>query len=547
MVAIIKLKKLKHLWNNTKMYYPKNSFTRICVLLAFGGIATFAAMTLCSCGWITAQTDDEEVKDLEKDMRAEKRTTVFEKSLGRLGLMLKGYGVPETPVQSKNIGNETAEKSVPTDLYVMISTTISKIGKPLIFIPYDVQYVVGETTTGGNIQRIYPQMVIAGGITGFDQDMVEKEREMEAEGGWAGASGGGRVSAAGGLSRVTIDLSMMDYKTQVYFPGVITSNSICLRKDKLGWGVFAYYMGNGASFDYDLKHKQGVHAALRTVVEFSMIELLGKKFEVPYWKCIDGAEPDLPMAERLRDEFAYLPEDKQALKLKKILFLHGYDIQREIPVIQGFEEKIIRTEMANRRCSSMADLYIKLWSTVPIEKSSVRIAIEERYRLRDAREKQRLADAENKEKAIVAEQEKKQQDAAMQAKINSFRANIAGGDELFKKKKYDDAAVFYGKAAELFSGEAYPAQKLKEIQAIKDQAGAEVEQRISLYAEAERRFKSAEGSAFNQEAYKQALHTALAALSADPGNKKLSEMLKAINNKLDKYKTVLGAGKENEW
>jgi len=38
-----------------------------------------------------------------------------------------------------------------------------------------------------------------------------------------------------------------------------------------------------------------------------------------------------------------------------------------------------------------------------------------------------------------------------------------------------------------------------------------------------------------------------AALAADPGNKKLSEMLKAINSKLDKYKTVLGAGKENEW
>jgi hypothetical protein len=296
--------------------------------LAIAVCSIFIIQAMCSCSWITAGTDDEEVRDLEKDMRAEKRTTVFEESLIKLGLMLKGYGVPETPVQSKNIGNETAEKSVPTDLYVMVSTTISKIGKPLIFIPYDVQYVVGETTTGGNIQRIYPKVVVAGGITGFDQDMVEKEREMEAEGGWAGASGGGRLSAEGGLSRVTIDLSMLDYKTQVYFSGVVTSNSICLRKDKLGWGVFAYYMGNGASFDYSLRHKQGVHAALRTVVEFSMIELLGKMFEVPYWKCIDGAAPDARMMERIRDEFAYMPEDKQALKLKKLLFLHGCDVQK---------------------------------------------------------------------------------------------------------------------------------------------------------------------------------------------------------------------------
>ena len=529
------------------MEYQKINFARIGGLLAVAGCTALVALTLCSCGWITAQTDDEEVKDLEKDMRAEKRTTVFEQSLGRLGLMLKGYGVPDTPVQSKNIGNQTAEQSVPTDLYVMVATTISKIGKPLIFIPYDVQYVIGETTTGGNIQRIYPKVVIAGGITGFDQDMVEKEREMEAEGGWAGASAGGRLSAEGGLSRITIDLNMLDYKTQVYFPGVVTSNSICLRKDKLGWGVFAYYMGNGGSFDYDLKHKQGVHAALRTVVEFSLIELLGKMFEVPYWKCIEGAEPDLKMAERLRDEFAYLPEDKQALKIKKMLFLHGYDVQRDVPVIQGFEEKIIRTEMNNRKCSSMADLYIKLWNTVPIEKSAVRVAIEQRYRLREEREKQRITEAENKEKAAAAEQEKKQQDAAMQAKINSFHVNVASGDELFQKQKYDEAAVFYARAAELFSGEAYPAQKLKEIQTIKDKARAETDQRTNLYAEAERSFKSAENAAFNQAAYKQALQSVQAALAADPGNRKLTEMLKTINGKLDKYKTVLGAGKENEW
>ena len=529
------------------MHYPKISLVRICGFLAVAGGTACMALTLCSCAWMTAQTGDEEVKDLEKDMRAEKRTTVFEESLGRFGLMLKGYGIPDTPVQSKNIGNQTAEQSVPTDLYVMVATTVSKIGKPLIFIPYDVQYVIGETTTGGSIQRIYPKVVITGGITGFDQDMVEKEREMEAEGGWAGASGGGHVSAEGGLSRVTIDLSMLDYKTQAYFSGVVTSNSICLRKDKLGWGVFAYYMGNGASFDYDLKHKQGVHAALRTVVEFSLIELLGKMFEVPYWKCIDGAEPDLKMAERLRDEFAYLPEDKQAIKLKKMLFLHGYDVQRNVPVIQGFEEKIIRTEMNNRKCSSMADLYVKLWNSVPVEKSSVRVAIEERYRVREDREKQRVVEADNKIKAAAAEQDKKQQEAAMQAKINSFHANVSSGDELFRKQKYDEAAGFYAKAAELFSGEAYPRQKLNEIQAIKDKAKAEVDQRSNLYAEAERAFKAAENSAFNQAGYKQALQSVQAALAADPGSKKLAEMLKTINSKLDKYKTVLGAGKENEW
>jgi tetratricopeptide (TPR) repeat protein len=251
--------------------------------------------------------------------------------------------------------------------------------------------------------------------------------------------------------------------------------------------------------------------------------------------------------ERIRDEFTYLPEDKQALKLKKLLFLHGCDVQKDVPVIQAFEEKIIRTEMNSRSCASMADLYVKLWETVPIERSSVRVAIEERYRQREDRENQRLIDADNKERAVKAEQLKKQQTVALQGKINSFKANVASGDELFQRQKYDEAAGFYAKASELFPGEAYPQQRLKQIQEYKARVQAESDRRAELNAKAEQLFRAAESAEFNQANYKQALQAVQAAMNADPGNKKTGDMYKTINIKLDKYKTVWGASKENEW
>jgi tetratricopeptide (TPR) repeat protein len=502
---------------------------------------------LNSCGWITAETDDQEVIDMHKDMRAEKRETVFEKSLERMAELLRAYGTPVTPVQCKNLGNQTAEQSVPTDLYVMASSAINKIGRPLIFVPYDVQYVVGETTTGGKIERLYPQVVIAGGITGFDQDMVEKEREVEAEGGWAGASGGARASAEGGVSRVVIDLSMLDYKTQAYFPGVVTSNSILLRRDKLGWGAFAYYMGNGASFDYSLKHKQGVHAALRTVLEFSIIELIGKQFEVPYWKCIEGALPDVKMAERLRDEFSFLPEEQQALKMKKILFLHGHDVERTIPKIQGHEEKIIRTEMSNRRCSSLADLYIKLWGSVPIDQAAIRMDADTRYQQRLNRENQRLIDKDNREKAAAAAEAKKQQEAEFQTKVNSFRARVEAGDEFMRKKNYAEAENSYRSANQLFPGEPYPVQQLKVIQELQAQQQQAVEQKGQLLTDAEAKFKAAEGSAYNQQKYRIALQACTAAAAANPDNQKIKAMIQSINAKLAKHQTVLGGDKNDTW
>lgn len=502
---------------------------------------------LNSCGWITAETDDQEVIDMHKDMRAETRETVFEKSLERMTALLRAYGTPITAVQCKNLGNQTAEQTVPTDLYVMASSAINKIGRPLIFVPYDVQYVIGETTTGGKIERVFPNFVIAGGITGFDQDMVEKEREVEAEGGWAGASGGARASAEGGVSRVTIDLSMMDYKTQVYFPGVITSNSILIRRDKLGWGAFAYYMGNGASFDYSLKHKQGVHAALRTVLEFSIIELVGKKFEVPYWKCIDGALPDLKMAERLHDEFGFLTEEQQALKIKKILFLHGFDVDRDVPKIQGHEEKIIRTEMNNKRCSSLADLYIKLWGSVPIDQAASRMDADARYQLRLNRENQRIIDKDNKEKAVAAEAAKKQQEAEFQTKVNSFRARVEAGDEFVRKQNYVEAENSYRSANQLFPGEPYPVQQLKAIQDMKDKNQAVAAQKDQTVATAEARFKAAESAAFSQQNYRQALQACQEAAAIEPDNPRIKELIQTINSKLDKHKTVWGAGKNETW
>ncbi|MFA7230987.1 MAG: hypothetical protein WC071_06925 [Victivallaceae bacterium] len=529
------------------MDYYQKKINRLVAALLISGNAAILMLTLSSCAWITGGTSDAEVTELEKDMRVEQRKTVFEQSLAKLGFMLKGYGVPKTPVQSKNIGNQTVEKDVPSDLYTMIATTISKIGRPLVFVPYDAQYVVDETTTGGTINRLYPQVVITGGITGFDKDMIEKEREMEASGGWAGAEGGGNISTGSGLSRVTIDLSMMDYKTQAYFPGVIVSNSILVTRDKLGWGVYGYYMGNGAAFDYELKRKQGVNAALRTVLEFSLVELIGKQFEVPYWKCIEGAAPDQKMIDRLRDEFTYTPESNQALKIKKLLFLHGYDVEKNVPTIQGFEEKIIRTEMSANNCVTLSDLYIKLWLSVPIDKSLARLAIEERYRLRESRDQQRQAEAENKEKIARAAEQQRQQKAELQARVNSFKANVAAGNELFGKQKYQEAAVFYTKAHELFPGEHYPVQKLNEIHNLNQQKQVAAEQRVRLSAEAEQRFAAAENVTFNQSNYRQALQAVQAALSADPDNKKLAEMLETVNNKLAKYKSVWETGKDNEW
>lgn len=142
------------------------------------------ALTSCSVlDWFGGKIKDEEVTDLEKDMGTPtQRATVYDESLKKFGLLLEAYNISGTKVQSKVISNDTAEKTLPDDVSKIMATSLNKMGRSIIYIPYDPSYVINESTTGGNINRALPDVVVAGGITEFDKDLIEKGRDLKTEG-----------------------------------------------------------------------------------------------------------------------------------------------------------------------------------------------------------------------------------------------------------------------------------------------------------------------------------------------------------------------------
>jgi hypothetical protein len=496
---------------------------------------------LCSsCGWFVGDIADDEITELHKNMKATTRTTIFTPSLNQLGKLLNAYYIQTTPVQSKNIGNKTGAKNLPTDLYAMTAAAINKIGRPLIFVPYDAQYVISESSTGGTITRLYPKIVLAGGITGFDKAMFDKEREMEASGGWAGAQAGGHVKASGNYSRITFDLNALDYKTQSYLPQVIASNSIALKKDSLGWGVHGYYMGNGASFDYDLKRKQGIHAALRNLVEFSIIEVIGKCFKVPYWRTIKGALPDKQMISRIANDFSEKNKVQQALIIKKLLFLHGFNgIDRHNYIFKSNEDEALKSAMRQYSAKNMNELYIKLWLNVPIKVAARRVAIDRRRLANIAREqtakRQKLAAREQQREQLLKQKQLK----ARQLKIASYNSYITQGDRLFKIKEYLKARQNYLAANRLFGGEAYPKQMIRTINAIYAKQQAVKTKYNNSLKIADQLYQQAEKNSFNYKKYRQVLERYQQTLVLAPNNNHVQQQIKKIKLKMRKYSTVL--------
>lgn len=424
-------------------------------------------LMLNSCGWIQGKVDDKEVQELDDQMQAFTNKTIMDEALINLGQMLAAYDVSPTPIQSQNIGNETADKGVPSDLYVMVSTAINKVGREVVFIPYDTQYVINEATTGGTIQRIYPDAVVSGGITGVDKDLIQKEREGDISGGWAGASGSARYGAGMTASKITLDLNMRNYRTQSFFPGVLASNSILIRQDRLGWAVAASYMDFSVSFESEVKTKQGVYAALRFLVELSTVELLGKYFSVPYWKCIKGASADKTMVTRLKENIETMPTGRQIRYIKKYLYLSGFTgMDRASENLSPSEQAIFSSQMRLYAVNDYPSLFIAVWENLPMNKSLDIIAKDRKKQQRE----QKKQEAQAREKALEEQKANRERQIEVQRQLElakgKYESAITQADKYYTAGDLSNAYNKYGEALACIPNDQYATDQLNRTKAL---------------------------------------------------------------------------------
>ncbi len=508
-------------------------------LLTISAVSLIFLATSCAVwNWFMGSISDEELNELDAGLSIEQKKTPFDECFREMGVMIQAYGLPPVPIQCKNIGNETAEKGLPSDLYTMISTCINKIGKGIIFIPYDVQYVVNESYTGGRIDRVFPTSVIAGGLTGFDKDLIEKERKGEIDAAWAGAQASAKYNAGESVARVSLDLNMLDYKTQAYYPQVQASNSINLRKDKLGWAVSGYYMGCGGEFESNVKTQQGLHMAIRMLVEFSVLELLGKYYRIPYWKCIKGANPDENMIKNIKDYYNDLPEPQQIAELKRLLFVHGYkNIDRNSPTLNEIEIDAFNKAKRQHGTFGMGDTLFKLWSTVKVNEA-IKIVMQDRRRAQQ--EAQNQAVERERQTKLEAEQEaaRKAKEAeefkAVQGKFEGF---IAAGDNFVKEDKFEKALEAYDSALKLAPNAPYPASQASKIRAYLE--------RQKAVDEACRTAITAGDALLKSKSYDKAKLEYEKALALKPNDTAAKAKLEEVD-KLLSYKKPSGIGKINE-
>lgn len=243
---------------------------------------------------------------------------------------------------------------LPASLSNMLVTSLNQIAgahPEIRVVPYDPNYTINMARQGVAVRQRHPVIVIEGSITEFDQDLDSINERASANVLFGGGRGETDAdlsrSAKASISRVGIDLQVIDFRNNTYISHASTRNSVHLLNTSTQTRGGFYIMGNGFNVSGSVDSKQGIHRALRNLVDLSVIEALSKLLNVP-WRVImisdyTSAEAQ-PVIRSMVREF----EDKSEAQLirliqREINFQNGM-LSRPTVSVDGVMGRITRSE-----------------------------------------------------------------------------------------------------------------------------------------------------------------------------------------------------------
>lgn len=126
------------------------------------------------------------------------------------------------------------------------------------------------------------------------------------------------------VSVISIDMSVGELVTRRILPGVTASNSIAVVQSGKGADAGGIINKAGLSFNVSLNRSEGMHQALRTLVELTTIEVLGKLTRVPYWQCLGIEQTNPSFMSQAHDWFDDMAESERIAYVQRILAADGY-------------------------------------------------------------------------------------------------------------------------------------------------------------------------------------------------------------------------------
>jgi len=269
----------------------------------------------------------------------------------KLELPLMTFGRDFAYIQQKRyfIGvypliNETNSKAInPKIKRIMLSAIVKLSSSPiasskLIFVDVNLvndDFFIVKKDNFSNVP--YISYGIEGSITEYE-NIIETYNDINID---ATVGGGSTTTDAGmsfnksaGIRILTLDLNFINKKYNVLIPLGYTSNSLVLKRAGKGNAFYLYILGNGFTLGRDIYVINSTSFGIRFLTEFSLIQLLGRIDNLPYWHCLKGENiKDKLIVEYMRAEWNKLNRKRKLLRYSKIAKLYfGYYVAPRLPV-----------------------------------------------------------------------------------------------------------------------------------------------------------------------------------------------------------------------
>lgn len=262
----------------------------------------------------------------------------YSHALQRFGQMLQIYkqGDPTIYVQTRDIRDATnlshplVGAEIPGEITEMVRTAINRIGPNVVYIPFYPDYLVAQAQMGARFGVTMPNYVITGALTEFDRALSGAGRSNNLSLNFG--KGRGETDAGADwkrtaiLSSLGLDLNLVSFETNQMMPQMQAANVMKVWNFSKESNASLGFYGDSFGFKLEGKYLQGRHSAIRTLVDLSVLELLGKATNTPYWRSIPGGKPDPVVVNNVRNAFTNLPQPMKIAMIQVMLQKYGQPV-----------------------------------------------------------------------------------------------------------------------------------------------------------------------------------------------------------------------------
>ena len=253
----------------------------------------------------------------------------YSASLSCMDRLLRDMRLPTTLITSKNIPDASGKVSVASkEMVITALSQMSRTSSAFRFVDYEVDLVKQDTvqnlttlllgTNQMQIQR--PALYVSGAVSFVDQSVINNQFDI--------GTSANRLETGYSQNRsanlVGLELHLGEFRTRTLIPGVDSSNEIAISNGGKALDVAGRIGAYGVQFNVGRDFSQGTGAAIRTLIELGIIEIIGKWARVPYWQCLSLEQTHPDFQRSLLDWYTNDSQEQRRSNMVSALSARGY-------------------------------------------------------------------------------------------------------------------------------------------------------------------------------------------------------------------------------